>query len=177
MKALTVDFAPRRRSFLWYFGCGIFVMGAATASFQAWRYWLHLNTQAVLVAENLKLQHLIQQADRPVTRSETPDSKETTDRAAQALDRLSAPWGDLLEGVESAMSGDVALLSMEPDLSLQEVRLLGEARNVEAVLQFVNRIEKPAVLGVPHLESYQLQLQDPQRPVRFSLVTRWEVAP
>lgn len=177
MKALTVDFAPRRRSFLWYFGCAIFVIGAATASFQAWRYWLHLNTQAALVAENLKLQHLIKQADQPVTRTETLESKEATDRAAQALDRLSAPWGALLEGVESGMSEEVALLSMEPDLSLQEVRLLGEARNVEAVLQFVNRIDKSAVLSVPHLESYQLQLQDPLRPVRFSLVTRWEVAP
>lgn len=177
MKALDVDFAPRRWSFLWFLGCVVFVLGVAVTGHQAWRYWQHFNARDALVAENMRLQRLIEEADQPVSRSETQASKETAERAAQALDRLHAPWGALFEGVELAMNGDVALLSMEPDLPLRELRLRGEARHVDAMLHFVRRVDETLVLSTPHLESYQLHLQDPQRPVRFSLVTRWVVAP
>ncbi|WP_291519908.1 hypothetical protein [Acidovorax sp.] len=177
MKALDVDFAPRRRSGLWRLGCLVLVLGAAVAGHEGWRYWQHFNAHNALVAQNVRLQRLIEEADQPVSRSETPASKETTERAARAVDRLHAPWDALFEGVESAMNGDVVLLSLEPDLPLREVRLRGESRHVDAMLHFVRRVDETLALSTPHLESYELHLQDPQRPVRFSLVARWVVAP
>lgn len=177
MKALDVDFAPRRRSFLWFLGCAVLALSVAVASHQAWRCWQYFDAHDALVAENTRLQHLIEQAEQPVSKPQTPASKEAAARAAQAHDRLNAPWGALFEGVESVMNGDVALLSMEPDLPLREIRFRGEARHVEAMLHFVRRVDEAVALSTPHLETYQVQLRDPQRPVRFSLVARWVVAP
>lgn len=177
MRALDVDFAPRRRSILWFLGCVVFVLGAAMSGQQAWRYLHHSKVHHTLAEENMKLQGLIKEADQPVPSSATFGSEETADRATQAIDRLNAPWDALFGGVESAMNEDVTLLGMEPDLPQREVRLFAEARHVDAMLHFVRRIDETAALSTPHLESYRLHLQDPQRPVRFSLVTRWVVAP
>lgn len=158
-------------------GCVVLALSLVVTSHQGLRCWQHFKANSALTAENVRLQRLIEEAEPFASETETPASKEATAGAARALDRLNAPWDALFEDVESVMNGDVALLSLEPDLTLREIRFRGEARHVEAMLQFVRRIDETVALSNPHLESYQFRLQDPQQPVRFSLVARWMISP
>lgn len=175
MKRLDIDFGTQRKSSLYRLGCVFFGVGVALSGFEGWRYVEHLQVRKLLEGEHARLLALIEAPVMPVNDRPSP-SKDILERTTHAVQHLNAPWAALFEGVEAVMNEQVALLGMEPDLVTREVRLLGEAKNIDAMLQFVQRIDKVDVLNKPHLDSYQLHLQDPLRPVRFTLVARWTIA-
>lgn len=98
-------------------------------------------------------------------------------RANEVLRRLSLPWDSLFLTMESAAGEDVALLALEPDAEKQMVKVSGEARDFTAVLNYVTRLEAQEAFGQVYLQSHQVQLQDPQLPVRFALQAVWKGAP
>jgi hypothetical protein len=104
---------------------------------------------------------------------ESGDMAVQVSRANEVLRRLTLPWNALFRAVESAAGKDVALLAMEPDLEKQQVKISGEARDFAALLNYVTRLEEQAVFGPVHLQGHQVQQQDPDRPVRFSLLAVW----
>lgn len=176
MKALSIDFGRRPRSMLYRVGCVVFGIGVVLMAHQAWRYAGYFEARKLLEAENSRLQHLVDNPVAPIPLPSASSSKEALERAAQVIERLNAPWAALFDSVEAAITEQVTLLGMDPDLQLRELRLRAEAKNVDAMLQFVRRIDKTGVLNGAYLDNYQLYLQDPQRPVRFTLVARWGVA-
>lgn len=94
-------------------------------------------------------------------------------RAAAVLSHeLRLPWGQLLSDLESAQSRDVAVLVVEPVAAQKLVRITGDARNSEAMLDYVAEIGKRS-LGDVVLTSHQVQAQAPGAPVRFQLQARW----
>ena len=131
---------------------------------------------APLQAEHDRLQHLSNQPMGNVKAPVNPLPKERIEQIVQAMGRLNAPWDALLADIESAMDERVALLGLEPDLLRKELRLRGEAKDIDSVLDFMRRIDATAMLDAAHLDQHQLNLQDPQRPVLFVLVARWSVA-
>lgn len=105
--------------------------------------------------------------------SESEDMAAQVRRANDVLHRLTLPWNALFRAVESAAGEDVALLAMEPDLEKRQVKIDGEARDFAALLNYITRLEEQAVFGPVHLQGHQVQQQDPDRPVRFSLLAVW----
>jgi hypothetical protein len=57
------------------------------------------------------------------------------------------------------------------------VKINGEAKNFEAMLQYITQLEKREEFGPVYLQSHQIQQQDPDRPVRFSLLATWQEKP
>jgi len=96
-------------------------------------------------------------------------------QANQVLRELSVPWDALFEAVEAAGDKEVTLLSMEPDVEKQGARIMGEARNMAAVLNYMRQLGKQPVLHDINLEHHQIQSQDSERPVRFTVVASWEI--
>lgn len=97
-------------------------------------------------------------------------------QANEVLRRLSLPWDSLFLTMESAAGKDVALLALEPDAEKQVVRVSGEARDFRSLFDYVTRLEAQEAFGPVYLQSHQVQLQDPQRPVRFVLQAAWKGA-
>lgn len=97
--------------------------------------------------------------------------------AAQAAGDIRRPWGELFAAVEAAQTDDVALLSFNPDAARGAVRITGEARRREAVLAYMDRLGQGRVLSNVVLVEDQVQQQDPERPVRFTLTADWRKAP
>jgi dipeptidyl aminopeptidase/acylaminoacyl peptidase len=95
-------------------------------------------------------------------------------RANEVLRQLSLPWEELLQAVESAAGREIALLALEPDTEKQVVKISGEARDMAGLLDYITRLEEQKVFGPVFLQSHQVQLQDPERPVRFSLLAVWK---
>lgn len=104
---------------------------------------------------------------------ESEDMAVQVSRANEVLHRLTLPWNALFRAVESAAGKDIALLAMEPDLEKKQVKISGEARDFAALLNYVTRLEEQAVFGPVYLQGHQVQQQDPDKPVRFSLLAVW----
>jgi hypothetical protein len=97
-------------------------------------------------------------------------------RARAVLRRLAAPWDELFAEVEAAVGPDVALLGVQPDLASARVRITGEARTLAQGLAFAARLNRGPALGEAMFSTHEVRVQDPQRPVRFTLEARWKAA-
>jgi hypothetical protein len=94
-------------------------------------------------------------------------------RANEVLRQLTLPWEELLQAVEAAGGKKVALLTLEPDIEKHQVKISGEASDMMVLLNYIMRLEEQPVFGPVYLQSHQVQLKDPDQPVRFALLAAW----
>jgi Tfp pilus assembly protein PilN len=88
--------------------------------------------------------------------------------------RLGAPWQKLLAMLESYVDEPVALLSIDPDLTKKDLLLTGEARNLDALLDYMRFLKRQSMLTNVTLQSHQVNKQDNEKPVRFRISATWE---
>lgn len=135
-------------------------------------YYLELNEQANGWEERL------QRIEGPGAADGTGEAlAQEVQRANEVLRQLTLPWEELFRTLESVAGKKVALLALEPDLEKQQVKISGEARDMAALLNYIARLEEQPVFGTVYLQSHQLQLRDPERPVRFALLAVWRGKP
>jgi Fimbrial assembly protein (PilN) len=67
----------------------------------------------------------------------------------------------------------VALLSIESDTDKGRMKISGEAKDLQAMLDYLRFLGTQPTLAEVYLQSHQVQQQDPQRPVRFVLSADW----
>lgn len=135
-------------------------------------YYLNLNAQATLLEVSSG------QIQRGVQRGQLNERAAAAlalevKRANEVLRQLTTPWGGLFQTLESTAGNNVALLSLEPNTENQLVRISGEAKNIAAMLDYIQRLENREVFGTVYLQSHHVQLQDAEKPVRFVLQARW----
>jgi len=94
-------------------------------------------------------------------------------RANGIIRQLNLPWDRLFLAMESAASDRVALLSIQPDARKRTIRISGEAKNLEAMLDYLARLRSQEILSQVVLASHEIKAQDPDKPVRFSLSAKW----
>jgi hypothetical protein len=155
--------APRRRPLL----LGALVLGVA------------LGLSAVLLAQyrdtQLELGRLeaaagLIGAERRPVRVVSKERLEEEVKAAEAVVRsLTLPWAALVDALERAATREVALLQLQPDAQSRLVRLTLEARSRQAMFDYVRRLESSRVLADAHILSHQVLLDNPQRPIQFSV--------
>ncbi len=96
--------------------------------------------------------------------------------AEKTVRELVTPWSQLLAELERASSdksGDVAVLSIEPDHTKHRVKVTAEARTLALALAYVQRLRKSTALHYPMLDSHEIRNDDKDRPVRFQLSADW----
>lgn len=111
---------------------------------------------------------------RPVSAETARRQAQEVQHANQVLRQLSLPWEALFRAVEASGGGDVALLSMEPDLNKGTVAISAEAKDFDAMLAYVSRLGERDVFGSVLLKNHQVQQADPEKPIRFSLLAEWK---
>ena len=94
-------------------------------------------------------------------------------RANEIVNRLALPWDELFKAVEASASDQVALLSIEPDTAKRTLAITAEAKDFAGMLDYVKRLGAEPVLADAHIVSHQIQQQDPQKPVRFTVHASW----
>lgn len=112
-----------------------------------------------------------------VKRAEQDRFADEIGRANRIIDRLGLPWGELFAAIDATVIDDVALLSVEPDMERREVRISAEAKDSKAMLNYVRSLQHSKAFSNGHIVSHQINKQDPQKPVRFSVVAAWPGAP
>jgi hypothetical protein len=98
-------------------------------------------------------------------------------QANLVVQEMTIPWDRLFRGLESAEDDEVALLELEPDAAKRTVRISGEAKHLEAMLEYSRRLERTGTLDRVVLLGHEIRIDDAQRPVAFSLSAAWRESP
>lgn len=144
------------------------------------------------VAHESQLQTLVQRRQQMVALHASEASSASTSSPAtvkQAVVKLSQPeqkaaekivqqlnvrWFDLLEALESQQVAEIALLQLLPDANRGQFVLSGEAKNYQALLQYVSHLQALPALNQVHLQKHQVNESHPQRPVSFEIQGGWQ---
>lgn len=94
---------------------------------------------------------------------------EQVKNAQAAVRQLTLPWALLIQTLEDATTKDVAILQLQPDASQQQLRIIAEARDKDAMLEYLRNLTAAKAFANAHLINHQVQIEDPQRPIQFSV--------
>jgi len=94
---------------------------------------------------------------------------EQAKNAEAVVRQLTLPWGSLIGAIEQAATRDVAILQLQPDAEKGLLRLTAEARNREAMFGYLKRLSSARELTNVVLVSHQVQKDEPQQPIQFSV--------
>lgn len=170
MNRVELDFAGHRRNGRWLGIVLLVVAGASTAKL------LQMYSAATGEAEILDAR--IAQMERrsgSVTQGEAlPEATLREIRHAnEVIGQITLPWERLFKAVEAAAGNKVALLGITPDSRGGTVEVSGECADLATVFDYVARLGKQPSLVNVYLVNHQVNAQDPQRPVRFTVSASW----
>ena len=100
--------------------------------------------------------------------------------AGRIAQELGTPWTKLLAELEAASresTGQIAVLSIEPDHEKHNVHITGESRDLPLALAYVQRLQGSPLLRYPMLDSHEVKSDDAQHPVRFAMTAEWRELP
>jgi len=109
---------------------------------------------------------------KPVQETATP---EEINYARDILAQLSIPWQPLFTSLEQTKPQTIALLGIEPNRKKQQVILTGQAKNMEAALVYLRKLEQTDTLSQVHLLQHSIDQNDPFKPLTFTITARWNL--
>lgn len=162
-RRLQLDYvAPPRRSRL----AGIALLAAAIAIAGV---LFDRHRDARLALERIEARQGMLTERRPVRAAPRERLEEEAKSAEAVLRQLALPWGAIIETVEDAATEDVAILQLQPDAQSKQLRLGAEARTQEAMLEYLRKLVAAKALANVHIVNHQVQADDPQRPIQFTV--------
>lgn len=103
---------------------------------------------------------------RPIPREQL----DTQIKQVQLIVRqLALPWATLIHALEEAAINDVAILQLQPDAQQRLLRITAEARHQKAMIEYLRQLTSAKALQNVHLLSHEVQLDQAQRPIQFSV--------
>lgn len=99
--------------------------------------------------------------------------QEALNNARQVVDHLAVPWGRLFAALEQIEEKDVAVLTIAPNVQKRQIRIFAEAKNLAAMISYHKRLEDNPAFDLVSLTEHEVQVQDPQKPVRFNITATW----
>jgi hypothetical protein len=100
-------------------------------------------------------------------------SSEQMQQIQEAVGALIVPWNELLQGIEKSDMQDIALLSLEPSSKKQLVSIVGEAKNLQVALDYIQKLEAQPMLDKVYLQKYNIDEANLFKPVKFTLTAQW----
>ena len=177
MGVLRLDYQRPNKPVPWL-GVGVLV-AAGVALVLLGGHYRALNQQIALwegkieVIERASSQRSF--VSRPISEQAARTQLLEIKQANQVVRQLSQPWNALFREVETGGGDGIALLSMEPDLRSGTVKIGGEAKDLDALLKYVRQLSSGKVFVSVHLQNHQILQEDPEKPLRFSLLATWKV--
>ncbi|MCW8279046.1 PilN domain-containing protein [Pseudomonas sp. PCH199] len=180
MRALTLDFQPRRRStpLGWSLLAGGVVLALTCIVIQQ-----HLSGEVELQQGHLQTTQRVLSGDTStgsgtkvsLTPAETREQAQNLAEMRKVSQQLRRPWERLFATLEAMPRDNIALLTLTPDARKGQVRISAEARDLEAMLDFHRRLEATDELSDVSLLSHEIVANVPEQPVRFNLSATWEI--
>ncbi len=122
---------------------------------------------------NISSRHRTSHRRRDPSQQITQEIRQEIKKASEIMGQLNLPWESFFNAIEFAASKEVALLSLQPNVANQNIRINGEARNITVLLDFVEALEREYVFEKAHLLNYKIKQDSPQRPIIFLITATW----
>jgi hypothetical protein len=107
--------------------------------------------------------------ERPAKAIPREKLEEEAKNAEAVVRQLTLPWPALIGTIEQAVTREVAILQLQPDAETRVLRLTAETHHREAMFDFIRRLDAAKGLADVHLVSHQVQRDDPQKAIQFSV--------
>lgn len=170
MRSLKLDFVERPRFSLSRVALVLLGLMLVIACYQSYRL---KEAEKTFIR---KKSDALEQAKRRTKFVPTPEFLARQKDISTALQRLAFPWSELFEGLEAPSNESVVLLEMHPNVERSLVVLTGEAKDFDAIAQYVEELEEQKVFHNVYLASHQVQEQNPLKPVRFEVRAEWRLS-
>jgi Tfp pilus assembly protein PilN len=169
MQHLELDYIPHTGTARWL-GFGLLALAALVGAKQADLYVTAKRETAQLEARLARLES----RENPATKAVLPESTvREIRRANDVIEQIALPWDRLFRAVESAAGEKVGLLGITPDQKSGTVEVGGEAADLNAMFDYVKRLQRQPSLTRVYLLNHKLNDQDPQHPIRFTVTASW----
>ncbi len=171
MREIDLDFQPRRPGALTtvLFIAGLLLVADAWLDARALGEKL-AEAESGLAQAKRRAERI--EAGRRDSQPEHVFSAEEGKALRLAIDAIRVDWEALYRVIDQAVGNDVALLAIRPSTTGRAVQISGEARDMKAVLAFVEAL-RAAPLAKVALLSHQIKQSDPQQPVIFEITATW----
>lgn len=175
MRELGLDFQPRRAGVIPVL---LLCVGCVLCA-DAWLELHDLNSQ--LADLQAQMTHAQRRADRLALATHETARRETELPAEQgkalqnAVAAIHLDWEALYRQIDLATGEDIALLAITPNAAAKSLQLSGEARNLQAVLGFVDALRRQPLSHIS-LMSHKIKADDPQHPIIFEIAATWSNA-
>lgn len=100
-------------------------------------------------------------------------SEKVIEHANEVWLLLNQPWPGLFQALEDTKTDDVAVLSIEQDAGKKTLRIIAEVKKREAMMAYIQRLQQQPLLRNVQLIEDHINVQDNQKPLRFSLTAEW----
>ena len=135
-------------------------------------YW-NVRVERLEQQQKPKVTHRTRASSRNREREIGQEIRKEIVKANAILGQINLPWEGLFNSVEQAIGEDVALLTLQPNVGSQSLRIGGEARNMSVLLDFVEALEREAIFKNVHLLNYKVRQDSPHRQINFLLSATW----
>jgi Tfp pilus assembly protein PilN len=161
-RPLQLDYAAPPRRLPWP-GLAVLILAVAVAAALTLHYRDIRNRLAFLQAAH----GLQSPAQAPARAASAAQIDEEQKQVGLVVRQLTLPWAGMIEALEHASGDDVALLQLQPDVQQRVLRVTAQARDSQAMLEYLRRLAQNKVFSDVHLVSHRVQQDDPQHPVQF----------
>jgi len=177
MKAVQLDFLRGRAPSSPLQWLGVVLMILVGLSLAGYAWMLQGEIQTLARDEAQLVQGAARQRQVPAGPAQTPaqltEALKTGDRISR---QLNIPWDRLFSGLEASQFKDVALLEIQPDAAAAKVRISAEARDQQALRDYMNTLWGLEDFSGVFLVRQKINDKVAENPVQFTLDARWRTA-
>jgi len=172
VKALRIEFTGARLVQPWW-SIALFVIGTGACISAVWHVSA-LNLAETRAAADVTRAQAAISARRPPPAPVVTVADSRIDAINVAISDLNLPWQALFSSLEQVKPKNVALLGLEPNASKHVLRVFAETKQAEDMLEFVRLIRQQPQFTDAVLVKHEVYMQDPNRPLRFSVEAVWK---
>ena len=174
MRPLDLDYIPRP-AWTNRVGLAVLLLALLVAGGMPVLYVYHADEKQALQARHKQLERSRQYlaGHTALSGAAMQEAQSEIKRANEVIVQLDLPWGPLFEALEGSSHETVALLGIQPDAQKRALTLAAEAKDMPSAVAYVKRLGRETILSETHIINHQVQDQDPDKPLRFSVQAVW----
>lgn len=172
MPNIALDFQPRRPGVLPL----ILLCASGVLCADAWLEVRssneHLDDLQAQIAQAQRRAQRLVVATHDAAQREATLPTEQSKALRQAAAAIRIDWEALYRHIDQATQEDIALLAVIPNAARKTLHISGEARSMQAALDFIEALRRPPLSQVSLL-SHKIKADDPQHPIIFEIAATW----
>ncbi len=172
MPPLEIDFSARRR-LASPLGWLLLAAGGVAMALVSLDHLAALDALRLVEVEQARLSQQREQA-QPAGRSGRSELEQAELKSAQrTAAQLNLPWNALLATLERSADPNVALLSFESEGQTRQLHLMGEARTIDDVVVYAQRLDQSSQVAAVTLSRHEQRRVEQESVIRFTLDVDW----